>query len=225
MSKCPLCNVRKAKRACPALNRRICAVCCGTKRLVEIDCPPECVYLAASKAHPPAVEQRKIERDMAFLLPLLRDLSEAQYALMQVLLGLTFTQSAAAIPPLLDPDVAEGASVLAATLETAGKGIIYQHQAQSIPAQRLVGVLETFVTKLTREAGAHAAAVERDAAVALRQLARGAGSATAAFPGDGDTAFLKLLGRIMASSRAAETEEPSGKAAEADRPSGLIIPG
>ena len=42
---CPLCGERKAKRACPALNRHICAVCCGTKRLVEINCPADCVYL------------------------------------------------------------------------------------------------------------------------------------------------------------------------------------
>src|SRR5436190_794862 len=31
---CPLCGQRKARRDCPAVGQRICAVCCGTKRLI-----------------------------------------------------------------------------------------------------------------------------------------------------------------------------------------------
>ncbi|MCK7478268.1 MAG: hypothetical protein M0C28_13315 [Candidatus Moduliflexus flocculans] len=36
---CPLCRQRAARRRCPALDRDICAVCCGTKRLAEIRLP------------------------------------------------------------------------------------------------------------------------------------------------------------------------------------------
>ena len=35
-------------------------------------------------------------------------------------------------------DVAEAAATLASTLETAARGVIYEHQAQAPPAQRLV---------------------------------------------------------------------------------------
>lgn len=35
----------KRKRNCPALNGLICSVCCGTKRLKEIDCTSDCLYL------------------------------------------------------------------------------------------------------------------------------------------------------------------------------------
>ncbi len=51
---CPLCSQRKARRACPALGHQICAVCCGTKRLTQIPCPSDCVYLASAREHPPA---------------------------------------------------------------------------------------------------------------------------------------------------------------------------
>ena len=37
---CPLCR-QEATRACPAVGQDICPVCCGTKRLVEIACPPD----------------------------------------------------------------------------------------------------------------------------------------------------------------------------------------
>src|SRR2546422_1642643 len=46
MAVCPLCSSRKGKRACPALRTSICSACCGEKRIVEIACPSDCVYLA-----------------------------------------------------------------------------------------------------------------------------------------------------------------------------------
>lgn len=216
MSTCPLCQTRKARRACPALGRKICAVCCGTKRQVEISCPADCTYLVASQAHPPAVVQRRFERDLTFLMPFLQPLTQAQFEIMRVLMALTRHQAAGAMPPLLDRDVAEGASTVAATLETAGRGIIYQHQAQSGPAQRLAQTLEGFVRQLASDAGAHAAAVERDSAVALRQIARAAEAAAGALAEDGDAAFVKLLGRV-----AAAEPETGGDAP----PPRLIIPG
>ena len=51
---CPLCGARKARRACPGVGRDICAVCCGTKRLVEIRCPATCGYLQSARVHPAA---------------------------------------------------------------------------------------------------------------------------------------------------------------------------
>ena len=48
--RCPLCQSRPPRRACPALGREICPVCCGTKRQVEIRCPESCVYLSQRRA-------------------------------------------------------------------------------------------------------------------------------------------------------------------------------
>ena len=62
---CPSCNRRKARRECPALGRAICPICCGTKRLVEIQCPSNCAYLASAREHPAAVVRRQQERDVA----------------------------------------------------------------------------------------------------------------------------------------------------------------
>src|SRR5688572_29673444 len=75
---CPLCATRTAKRQCPALNQAICSVCCGTKRLVEIRCTDDCVYLASSRRHPAASVQRQHELDVALLLPAMADFSDRQ---------------------------------------------------------------------------------------------------------------------------------------------------
>lgn len=219
---CHLCGSRKAKRACPALAKSICAVCCGTKRLTEISCPDHCSYLSASRIHPAAVVQRRQEKDLRFLLPLIADLAETQYRLMLFLQGIVLQHSAAAVPSLLDEDVAAAAAAVAATLETAGKGIIYQHQATSLPAQRLATGIEAALRELTSKAGSQAAALERDAAVALRRIATAAEQAARALPGDEKPVFLKLLARLMSAAGAPAERTEAGPSSS---PSGLIVPG
>jgi hypothetical protein len=75
---CPLCGVRRARRGCPALGKQICAVCCGTKRLVEIQCPSDCPWLASAREHPPAVAVRQQQRDFGVMLEGMRDFSRRQ---------------------------------------------------------------------------------------------------------------------------------------------------
>ena len=118
---CPVCNQRKARRACPALGKQICAVCCGTKRLVEIACPADCGYLSSARIHPPAVMQRQQELDRAMLLPLLQGLSERQARLFLMLGRGHVAASALNLQRLVDEDIAQAAGALASTLETAGQ--------------------------------------------------------------------------------------------------------
>ena len=221
-SLCPLCNTRKAKRGCPALERQICAVCCGTKRLTEIRCPAGCAYLAASRTHPPAVIQRRQERDLAFMLPFMAELTEEEQNLLLLFLEVMVRHAASALPSPNDADVAEAASAVASTLETARKGIIYQHQATSIPALRLAASFEDHVNRLTHEAGSAAASLERETANSLRQLSRAAGAASQAFGGEEPPVFLNLAKRLV--TVLAQDAADAGSRTQAD-PSRLVIPG
>ena len=217
---CPLCHQRKPKRACPALGRTICATCCATKRVTEINCPSSCAYLSSARSHPPAVVQRRRERDMRFLVPLLSNLSEHQYHLLLFLQALVVKHAERAIPPLTDEDIAEAASAVARTFETVSKGIIYEHQAASIPAQRLATELGGAISEMRRKGAPPA--LERDATAALRTLERAAQAASKALAGDDAPVFLGLLRRVMAA-----MDEARGPAADAPATSGggLIIPG
>ena len=49
-------------------------MCCGTKRLVEIQCPADCVYLASAREHPAAATIRRQQHDLSMLLQFMRDL-------------------------------------------------------------------------------------------------------------------------------------------------------
>jgi hypothetical protein len=196
--KCPLCGERKPKRSCPALGQTICTVCCATKRLVEIRCPPDCVYLSSAKAHPAAVVQRRQDRDLGFLLPLVSTLTETQYRLVVLFQSVIVRHGAAAMPPLYDADIAEASAAVAATLETSRKGIIYEHQAVSAPAQRLTTELRQVVDDIIKQNTTQQSRIERDAAAGLRAIEEGARRAESALAGDESPVYLKLLGRIFA---------------------------
>jgi len=218
---CPLCGARKAKRACPGVRQDICPVCCGTKRLTEIKCPADCVYLTTARAHPAAVVQRQQERDMAFVLPRISDLDEGQYRLFLFCQAQVLEHAMTASPPLLDRDVADAAASVAATFETSQSGIIYQHQAGSIPAQRLAAVLGAGLMEVAGRGGAKASRIERDAAVALRhleRLAREAATETPA-PENPDATWLGIASRMMGPPGAADEAPP----VEKDEPR-IIIP-
>ena len=219
---CPLCGVRKAKRDCPALGKRICAVCCATKRLKEINCPDTCVYLTSARSHPPAIVQRRQERDLGFLLPLISDLTEPQASLVLLFRSALLNHAAQAIPTVLDVDVAEAAAAVAATLETARKGVIYQHEPTSIPAQRLATVFREAVAALNAEAGSRIARLETDVARALRAIERGARAAQEALAGDEPPIFIGVLKRLAAPGPEARKSLP-----EDETPDGgpLIVPG
>src|SRR5918993_3137879 len=189
---CPSCGQRKARRACPALNSNICPVCCGTKRLIEIKCPPECGYLASAREHPAAVVRRRQERDVAQLLPTIRHLTERQYQLFFLFHTLIARHSPQGFTRLVDADVADAAAAVAATLETAARGVIYDHTPQGPPAQALATELKTMLAQM-REQGAKV--FDREAAIVLRAIEQGARETNV--PGGGPAGYLDLIARLL----------------------------
>src|SRR6195256_4296581 len=129
---CSLCGTRRARRGCPALGKQICAVCCGTKRLVEIRCPADCPWLASAREHPPAAAVRQQQRDIASFVQFVRDFSERQSQLFFLIATFLLGYDPPELQPLLDDDVAEGVAALASTFETASRGLIYDHRPASM---------------------------------------------------------------------------------------------
>lgn len=224
---CVSCGRRKGKRACPALRGLICTTCCGTKRLKEIACPADCQYLASAHAHPAAAVLRQRERDLPLLASLLNGLNERQGDLLALLTGYVKRARVGAIPPLRDEDVREAAAALASTLETAARGIVYEHQPASMPALRLMRDWQQALAEIERRGG-HGQSL-RPSLVApvlrrLEQLARDAATTLqAADEGQAaEMAFLDFLDRVMRAPAAGDRETPA--VAPADAPSGLIVP-
>lgn len=212
---CPLCGARKARRACPALNQRICSVCCGTKRLVEIHCPSDCPYLSSAREHPAAAVLRQQQRDVGRLVHALRDLNERQSHLFFLVATFLTRYESPELQPLIDDDVAEAAAALAATFETASRGVIYEHRPASLPAGRLATALKQLLAETAKRTSS---SFERDAAVILRRIEEAARELRAADPSE-RRALIDLLARVI---EPADAEAPASQALP--EPSRLIVP-
>ena len=219
---CTLCRRRRARRACPALGHQICAVCCGTKRLREIRCPSDCTYLVSARTHPPAVVQRRQERDARFLLPVIDGLGRRQYQLFFVVQATIQRLAETDELPVNDDVVRDTAQALAATFETASKGIIFEHRPSSLPAERLARELKPL---LEGKDGRGPVASERDLAEVLRRVERAATDARKTLDG-GTHAYLDLVGRLMRSSSSGDTgdSDATAPAKTADPAPSVIIP-
>ena len=220
---CVSCGRRKGKRACPALRGLICTTCCGTKRLKEINCPADCQYLASAQAHPPAAVLRQRERDLPLLASLLNGLNEIQGDLLALLTSQLRRARVGAIPPLRDEDVREAAEALASTLETAARGIVYEHQPASIPASRLMRGWQEALAEIERRGQTLRPALVAPVLRRLEQLAR---DAVRTLDADGasqpETALLDFLDRVMRGP--APGDQDATPVARAETPSGLILP-
>jgi len=209
---CPLCSRRKARRSCPALGRTICSQCCGSKRLTEIRCPDDCPHLAAAREHPAAEVRRRQQADAAVIMPALRGLTERQQQLFFVFQSVVTRHQPDGLARLVDDDVAEAAAACAATLESAAKGVIYEHQPAAAPARHLASELTATLGRL-REQGP-ATIYDHEAARALRAIERAARDTGR--QRHGDRAYLELMARVLQEN----APEASGRAAG----SGIVAP-
>jgi hypothetical protein len=190
---CPLCGTRRARRGCPALGKQICAICCGTKRLVEIQCPSDCTWLASAREHPPAVAVRQQQQDMGLVMQFMRDFSRRQSQLFLLVTTFLVRYEAPELQRPADENVVEAMGALASTFETASRGVIYEHRPASAAASHLMGALKPVLAEAGQGGGTP---FERDAVVVLRRVAESVAAARALEPGN-SRAFLDLLGRVI----------------------------
>jgi hypothetical protein len=212
---CPLCGTRRARRGCPALGKQICAVCCGTKRLTEIQCPSDCTWLASAREHPPAIAVRQQQRDMGLLLQFMRDFSRRQSQLFLLITTFIVRYEAPELQRPADDDIAEAMGALASTFETSSRGVIYEHRPASLAASHLMNALKPVLLEAGKGGGTP---FERDAVLVLRRVADSI-PAVRAIEQENARAFLDLLGRVVPAAR----DEGPAEVSPQDQPR-LIVP-
>jgi hypothetical protein len=202
------------------MGQQICAVCCGTKRLVQIRCPSDCAWLASAREHPPAAVVRQQQRDLGLLAQSMRDFSERQSQLFFLINTFIVSYQPSDLQSLVDDDVAEAADALAATYETASRGVIYEHRPASLPAERLCVQLKPVLAEAGKGGGS---AFERDAAVVLRRIGEAARELRAQDT-DNAHAYLELLTRVMPKRAAHDASGRDAGGSRDAQPSRLILP-
>jgi hypothetical protein len=162
------------------------------------------------------VVRKQQEVDVAALLPSMAGLTERQQQLFFLFQSVISRSKPEGLARLTDEDVAEAANACAATIETAAKGVLYEHSPATLPAQKLAGEFRTLLAQV-REHGA--TVYDREAAIALRAIEKGARDL--ASPAD-PVAYLALMGRLLQVNQAAAVRE-ARPGIKTDTPS-IIIP-
>jgi len=124
MATCPLCSTRTGKRYCPAKSTHICAVCCGTKREVEIDCPSSCSYLKASRSYEadkPIIDSELLAKIQQYDNGFVKRFHHVLDAINK-----SIAEERMSSPWLVDQDVVETFKALTATMKTLSSGIYYE---------------------------------------------------------------------------------------------------
>jgi hypothetical protein len=102
----------------------ICAVCCGSRREVDIDCPSSCSYLRAGRAY--ESETRSVDPGLVDRVRAQgRDFIE-RFNTILVELGVAAAEERDRAPWLVDTDVIEVYKALQDTMRTLTSGIYYE---------------------------------------------------------------------------------------------------
>ncbi len=134
--KCILCNQKKAKRFCPARNDQICALCCGEKRVLEIDCPESCGYLKTGREH----EAQEYGKRMRSLKDIDREnvrkaLAERQDVLAHLEYAISCERRRSR--RLTDGEVKQALDILLENYRTEDKGILYEKKSDDLQVESL----------------------------------------------------------------------------------------
>ncbi len=137
---CVICRRRKGKRRCPAKNALICAQCCGEKRVVEIDCPADCLYLSEGQRYQVQQKYARLFRDWdeyqkQDVVRLSQDFGDVFRAMESY-----FAQNRRSLGS--DQKLLEALEVIEKSLQTESKGIIYRPAASSLPAEMAAKEIE-----------------------------------------------------------------------------------
>ena len=200
---CPLCGHRKGKRFCPGKGATICSTCCGTKRHVEVACPPDCTYLTGS--HAAGWEGRESDRrqDLVRVAPHIQELTQDQAALFFYLVAGMVRVTAARREALDDRVWLAALVALRKTMETRESGLVYEHAPEDWRAQPLIQDMQAVIAPPENEGRPVAEPPELRAALGALVAAMEATLAENAGP----AAFLETAMRIAAKIQSGEPAE------------------
>jgi hypothetical protein len=151
MARCPLCSERSAKRFCPAKDTEICAVCCGTHREVDIDCPSTCIHLKTGQLY--ESERKPVDPVLANRVQSFGQPFVQQYGPILAMFGQTVAEERRGSSWLVDLDVAEVYKALSATMKTLSSGIYYETLPEGPIRISLFRRLKVLVDRLMEPGG------------------------------------------------------------------------
>lgn len=148
---CPRCNKRPAKRQCPALRTKICAICCAAERMVELACPESCNYLkearSEARSREAALRVKELKAGGSLDLGMNPKSMAAAYLTDQALIGAFRGTNGSQLSGLVDTEALGAVENAIKNLETEETGLIYRHPASTPRIEELSRRIRDGITK------------------------------------------------------------------------------
>ena len=135
MSVCVICKKRQAKRSCPALNAKICPICCATDRMMELACPESCVHLETGRQNAAQREGHFMAQARAAAGLGRPHLHPGHLHIIGTIHKAIAEVRRSRFRDLRDSDILAALVNAHKNLETADSGLIYEHPVTSPPVR------------------------------------------------------------------------------------------
>jgi len=145
---CKICETRRPRRFCPAVEGQICSLCCGREREMTLNCPLDCEYLQEARKHErttPVNPDQFPNQDIRVTDKFLRD-NEA----LLLELGRTVMTAALETPGAVDNDVREALAALIRTHRTLQSGLYYETRPDNTVAAELCRRIQAATVEFRR---------------------------------------------------------------------------
>ena len=146
---CRICETRRPRRYCPAVQGEICPVCCGREREVSLNCPLDCEYLQEARKHERPRELKNEDfpnRDIRITEQFLRDREELIAFMSRSLLDAGLETAGA-----VDSDALAAVQALIRTYRTLQSGLVYETRPVSPMAAAIYDRMQSAVQEYRRE--------------------------------------------------------------------------
>jgi hypothetical protein len=145
---CAICDTRRPRRFCVAVQGDICSLCCGSEREITVDCPLDCEYLREAHKHerpipidPETLPNRDIEVSEQFL----EDNEEFLIAVASSLV-----EAALHKPGVIDYDIREALDAAIRTQRTLQSGLYYETLPSNPLAAGLARALQEAIAEFRK---------------------------------------------------------------------------
>jgi hypothetical protein len=153
MSVCAICKKRPAKRFCPALDTKICAVCCAKDRMMELACPESCIHLMSARDNTSKREGELMGRIRMAKGTIPSRLDDAHVHAVIVIQASIAEIRRSSFTDLQDTEILAALTNTRKNLDTADTGLIYEHTDSSPRVQAVSKHIREQIEALSDEGG------------------------------------------------------------------------
>jgi hypothetical protein len=151
MAVCKICKKRPGKRFCPALDFKICSICCATGRMIEIACKESCLFLHTAREQSADRRGDMLAKSEKARSKIPGGPTDYWFPILSTTHVAIVEMQRTKFKDLDDSEILAALVNARQNLETADTGLVYEHRSTSPRVQAVSEQIREALNKLTAE--------------------------------------------------------------------------